>query len=151
MTEITNRIARLKTAPWKTIAVFALVGPPIGSMVGLMIVLKGKIISHQYDIPLLEAVQLFPLILMLGYICGLVPAILAAIGVIWWPQSHALRSPLARGAICGAVFSGLTAGSMIWFDTDRDYDPFVWMCLAAFMGAAAGHVCGWLSRNGVRG
>jgi hypothetical protein len=123
-----------------TIAIFALVGPIVGSAVGLllMILFSGKITS------LADAGSMSFVTLIFGYVFGLPPAALTGVAVAWSMKAQPDRSSVLLGTIWGTIWAA-AAGWLIASLGDGSSFLFT-IALLALIGATAGLVCGWLVR-----
>jgi uncharacterized BrkB/YihY/UPF0761 family membrane protein len=124
----------------KTHATFALLGPLIGGLLALlmMILFSGKITT------MADAGSMSFVTLIFGYVFGLVPATLTGLAVAWSMKAQRHRSPMWLGALWGTIFGGAT-GWLIASLGDGSY-AFFTVALLALIGAIAGLICGWLVR-----
>jgi hypothetical protein len=138
---------RTNTAParsvWKTIAVFAVVGPFVGSM-GVLTLLQfsGKITS------LADLGSASFVTFIFGYMFGLLPAALTGFAVASSSKRQPHYSTVWLGGVWGAVLAGLAGLQVAWLGGVEAVVLTVWYF--AIMGAIAGFVCGWLVRANQR-
>lgn len=124
-----------------TLAVFALFGPPIGSVVvfGAMMVLTREVLASGERV--LADYAAIPVALgFLGYVAGLLPALATGLAVSLLRPRVASRARLiGLGALIGAGASGVT---LVWLVTAAE--PTLLALLAALIvgaGALAGAIC----------
>jgi hypothetical protein len=130
-------------APWKTIAVFALVGPLIGSILGMVMfaAVSGKVAS------LADAGSMALVMLPFGYVFGLVPAALTGVAVAWARANFSQASTAQLGAIWGALWASVGGLAVAWMADGGGIGFALTIAWFAVMGTTAGYLCGRLSRG----
>jgi hypothetical protein len=131
-----------RPSPWKTITVFALVGPLIGCLLGLVTVApaSGKITS------LADLASMAFILVPFSYVFGLVPAALTGVAVAWARANNPQVSSARLGAIWGALSAGVAGLAVAWMADGGGLGFAFTVLWFAAMGAAAGFVCGRLLR-----
>lgn len=127
---------------WKTMAVFAALGPIVGSLIVwlVMVLFNGK------EMSLAEAGTLSWLTLLFGYVFGILPAALTGLAVASSIKAHPHQPAAWLGAIWGAIWAGLAGFLVAWTGDGGARFAFT-IVLFAITGASAGLVCGWLLRD----
>jgi hypothetical protein len=139
---------KTNTAParsvWKTIAVFAVVGPFVGSSIGVLTLLQfsGKIMS------LADLGSASFVTYIFGYMFGLLPAALTGFAVAASSKRQSHLSTVRLGAVWGAVLASLAGLQVAWLGGGGA--RVLTVCFFAIMGAIAGSVCGWVVRANQR-
>lgn len=117
-----------------TAAVFALLGPPLAGLMVSVSILWAQILAMP------EVALLTLWAIPLGYLLGVVPALLTGLAAVW------LSPRIANGwvwslasALTGAVFSGV-AGPVVGFGGDA-FSPLEQVRLFASAGAASSLLC----------
>jgi hypothetical protein len=111
---------------WTTVAIFALLGPPVGSLT-----LFVAFMLYRRSFGPLEAEDI-RLVLVIGYFYGILPMALAGLAVAL--SNHMPLATAGRGIIFGALFA-VPAGVMFG-------RAWIMGIMFACAGAVAGLVCG---------
>lgn len=138
-----NDETRLRIAPppvattGAVVGRFATIGPLVGSclMIGL-VVLSNK----RSSVAVLDS--MWWVILISGYVFGVIPAALTGLAVAWTGGGRSGRlSAMTRGCGFGMLISAVTALLLQWLAGLSGLD----IVFFAGIGGVAGLVCGWLT------
>jgi uncharacterized membrane protein len=127
-------------AVWKIVAVFAVVGPFIGGLIGVLVmILFSDKVTSLADVGSMSFVTL-----IFGYVFGLLPAALTGLAVTWSRKRQPHQSTVRLGVMWGAILASLAGLHVVWLGGGGN--ALLTAGLFAIMGATAGSVCGWLVR-----